>query len=47
VPGERALLIEAEILEWWRGELALPAYLGPQEMKQGDGQRLSAPKILI
>lgn len=27
VPGERALLIEAEILEWWRGELALPAYL--------------------
>jgi hypothetical protein len=35
VPGERALLIEAEILEWWRGELALPAYLGPQEMKQG------------
>jgi hypothetical protein len=35
VPGERALLIEAEILEWWRGQLALPAYLGPQEMKQG------------
>jgi hypothetical protein len=35
VPGERALLIEAEIPEWWRGELALPAYLGPQEMKQG------------
>ena len=35
VPGERALLIEAEILEWWRGELALPAYLGPQEMTQG------------
>ena len=35
VPGERALLIEAEILEWWRGELALPAYLGLQEMKQG------------
>jgi hypothetical protein len=35
VPGERALLIEDEILDWWRGELALPAYLGPQEMKQG------------
>ena len=35
VPGERAMLIEAEILDWWRGELALPAYLGPQEMKQG------------
>jgi hypothetical protein len=35
VPGERALFIEAEILDWWRGELALPAYLGPQEMKQG------------
>jgi hypothetical protein len=35
VPGERALLIEAEILDWWRGELALPACLGPQDMKQG------------
>jgi hypothetical protein len=29
VPGERAMVIEAEILDWWRGELALPAYLGP------------------
>jgi hypothetical protein len=35
VPGERALSIEAEILDWWGGELALPAYLGPREMKQG------------
>lgn len=35
VTGERAMLIEAEILDWWRGELALPAYLGPKEMKQG------------
>jgi len=35
VPGERAMLIEAEILDWWRGELALPAYLGQREMKQG------------
>ena len=35
VPGERAMLIEDEILNWWRGELALPAYLGPQEMTQG------------
>ncbi len=35
VPGEKALLIEAEILDCWRGELALPAYLGPQEMPQG------------
>jgi hypothetical protein len=35
VLGERALSIEAEILDWWRGELALPAYLGPQDMKHG------------
>ena len=35
VPGERAMLIEAEILDWWRGELALSAYLGQREMKQG------------
>jgi hypothetical protein len=35
VSGERAMLIEDEILGWWRGELALPAYLGPQDMKQG------------
>jgi hypothetical protein len=35
VPGERAISIEAEILDWWRGELALPTYLGQREMKQG------------
>jgi len=35
VPGERAMLIEAEILNWWRGELALSAYLGQREMSQG------------
>jgi hypothetical protein len=35
VAGERAMLIEAEILDWWRGELALPAHLGRREMKQG------------
>jgi hypothetical protein len=46
VLGERALLIEAEILEWWRGELALPAYLGPQEMKQcGSTETVSAEDI--
>jgi hypothetical protein len=33
--SSRTLLIEAEILDWWRGELAWPAYLGPQDMKQG------------
>ncbi len=35
VPGDRAMLIEAEILDWWRGELALPPYLGQREMRQG------------
>ena len=35
VSGERAMLIEDEILDWWRGELALPAFKGQQEMKQG------------
>jgi hypothetical protein len=35
VSGERAMLIEAEILDWWRGELTLPAYLGQREMSQG------------
>jgi hypothetical protein len=35
VPGQQALLIEDEILNWWRGELALPVYLGRQDMPQG------------
>jgi hypothetical protein len=35
VPGEVALAIEKEILDWWRAELALAAYLGRQEMPQG------------
>jgi hypothetical protein len=35
VPGEIAVAIEKEILDWWRTELALPACLGRQEMPQG------------
>jgi hypothetical protein len=35
VRGELALAIEKEILDWWRGELALPIHLGKQEMPQG------------
>ena len=35
VPGEQALSIEKEILDWWRGGLALPVHLGKQEMPQG------------
>jgi len=35
VAGECAMLIEDEILGWWRDDLALPPYLGPQDMKQG------------
>jgi hypothetical protein len=35
VSGKIALDIEADILDWWRGELGLPAYLGPYEMPQG------------
>lgn len=35
VPGELALAVEDNILNWWRAELALPAYLGKQEMPQG------------
>jgi hypothetical protein len=35
VPGEKALVIEARILEWWRAELALPIHLGRPEMPQG------------
>lgn len=46
VPGERALLIEAEILDWWRGELALSACPGPQEMRQrGWTETVSAEEI--
>jgi len=43
VPDESAPVIEAGILDWWRGEPALPAYLGQREMRRGrldgDGQR--------
>jgi hypothetical protein len=35
VPGELALSIEKEILDWWRGELALPIHLGRPEMPHG------------
>jgi hypothetical protein len=35
VPGELALAIEKEILDWWRAELALPVHLGKQEMPHG------------
>ncbi len=35
VPGELALAIEKEILDWWRAELTLPVHLGKQEMPQG------------
>jgi hypothetical protein len=35
VPGEVALRIEADVLNWWRLELGLPIYLGRNEMPQG------------
>ena len=35
VPGEVALVIEAEILDWWRLDLGLLPYLGREEMPQG------------
>ena len=35
VPGELALAIEKEILDWWRAELALPIHLGRREMPHG------------
>jgi hypothetical protein len=35
VPGELALSIEKEILDWWRSELALPIHLGRPEMTPG------------
>lgn len=35
VPGEVALAIEGEVLNWWRAELGLASYLGKEEMPQG------------
>jgi hypothetical protein len=35
VSGQTALDIEEDILNWWRVELGLPAYLSPQEMPHG------------
>jgi hypothetical protein len=35
VPGELALTIEKDILDWWRAELALPIHLGKPEMPHG------------
>jgi hypothetical protein len=35
VPGEAALIIEDDILEWWRVDLRLPIHLGRLEMPQG------------
>jgi hypothetical protein len=35
VPGELALMIEKDVLDWWRAELGLPLHLGKLEMPQG------------
>lgn len=35
VTAKRAIAIETDVLRWWRGELALPQYLGPGQMPQG------------
>lgn len=35
VPGELALTIEKDILDWWRTDLDLPMHLGKPEMPQG------------
>ncbi len=35
VPGEVAQAVERGVLRWWRKDLCLPPYLGPQEMPQG------------
>jgi hypothetical protein len=35
VPGETAIAIEDEILDWWRVDLTLSPYLGREEMPQG------------
>lgn len=35
VPGENAIVIEKAILRWWRKDLALPPFLGEEEMPQG------------
>jgi hypothetical protein len=34
VPGRVAMSIETAILNWWRGDLGLPIYLGRAEMPQ-------------
>lgn len=34
VPGERAVVIEKDILSWWRTDLRLPPYLSKTEMPQ-------------
>lgn len=35
VPGEVAMAVESDILEWWRSDLRLPIHLGRPEMPQG------------
>lgn len=34
VPGEAAKKIEKAVLRWWREDLGLPSYLGPEDMLQ-------------
>jgi hypothetical protein len=41
VPGELALAIEKEILDWWRAELALPIHLGKRKCPTAAGPRQS------
>lgn len=35
-----ALAIEADVLRWWRADLALPPFLSQEQIPQADGRRL-------
>ncbi len=37
VVGTHAAVVERAIKRWWRADIGLPAYLGPEEMPQTGG----------
>ncbi|ASN39999.1 hypothetical protein CGQ24_13900 [Arthrobacter sp. 7749] len=44
--GFDAMSVEREILDWWRKDLALPAYLSPEDIPVGGSTKTAELEIL-
>ncbi|ASN39189.1 hypothetical protein CGQ24_09280 [Arthrobacter sp. 7749] len=44
--GFDAMSVERQILDWWRNDLALPAYLSPEDMPVGGSTETAELEIM-